>query len=62
MNFDGLLQRRLDALHREGRYGVFTDLKCRRGRFPVADHFAENGSRKITVWCSNDYLGMTNGR
>ena len=58
MNFEGLLQQRLDALRREGRYRVFADLKRRRGFFPVADHFAANGSREVTVWCSNDYLGM----
>ena len=58
MNFEGLFQQRLDTLHREGRYRVFADLKRRRGFFPVADHFAANGSREVTVWCSNDYLGM----
>jgi 5-aminolevulinate synthase len=58
MNFELLLQRRLEALHREGRYRVFADLKRRRGAFPVAEHFATNGSREVTVWCSNDYLGM----
>ena len=58
MNFAGLLQQRLEALHREGRYRIFADLKRRRGFFPVADHFAANGSREVTVWCSNDYLGM----
>jgi 5-aminolevulinate synthase len=58
VNFEGLLQLRLDTLHREGRYRVFADLKRRRGFFPVADHFAGNGSREVTVWCSNDYLGM----
>ena len=58
MNFERLLQQRLEALHREGRYRVFADLKRRRGFFPVADHFAANGSREVTVWCSNDYLGM----
>ena len=58
MNFEDLFQQRLEALHREGRYRVFADLKRRRGFFPVADHFAANGAREVTVWCSNDYLGM----
>jgi 5-aminolevulinate synthase len=58
MNFERLLQERLEGLHQEGRYRVFADLKRRRGFFPVADHFAANGPRAVTVWCSNDYLGM----
>jgi len=49
----------LDAVHREGRYRVFADLKRRRGSFPHAEHFPGQGSTQpITVWCSNDYLGM----
>ena len=58
MQFEGLIQQRLEALHREGRYRIFADLKRRRGSFPVADHFTANGSREVVVWCSNDYLGM----
>ena len=58
MNFECLLEQRLKSLHRECRYRVFADLKRRRGFFPVANHFAANGSREVTVWCSNDYLGM----
>ena len=57
-NFGGLLQQRLEVLHREGRYRIFADLKRRRGFFPVADYFAATGSREVTMWCSNDYLGM----
>jgi 5-aminolevulinate synthase len=58
MILEGLFQQRLETLHREGRYRTFADIKRRRGFFPVADHFAANGSREVTVWCSNDYLGM----
>ncbi len=58
MNFESLVQQRLESLHQEGRYRVFADLKRRRGFFPVADHLAADESREITVWCSNDYLGM----
>jgi 5-aminolevulinate synthase len=58
MNFEGLFQQRLEILHREGRYRVFADLKRRRGFFPAADHLAPDGAREVTVWCSNDYLGM----
>jgi 5-aminolevulinate synthase len=49
----------LDALRREGRYRVFTDIKRSCGAFPRAKHFTECGTSNITVWCSNDYLGMS---
>jgi 5-aminolevulinate synthase len=56
MNFDSFFKQRLDALHSEGRYRVFADLERRRGRFPRAlDHRV---GVEVTVWCSNDYLGM----
>ncbi|HEV2188149.1 MAG TPA: 5-aminolevulinate synthase [Stellaceae bacterium] len=56
MDFDTFFKERLDALHSEGRYRVFADLERRRGRFPRAyDHRL---GAEVTVWCSNDYLGM----
>ncbi len=48
----------LEAIHREGRYRVFADLKRRRGDFPAAEHFRVDTPHPIIVWCSNDYLGM----
>jgi 5-aminolevulinate synthase len=48
----------LQALRAEGRYRVFADIRRSRGQFPAASHFAAGGARPITVWCSNDYLGM----
>jgi 5-aminolevulinate synthase len=47
------------ALKDEGRYRVFADIRRDAGHFPAARHFRRDGdSRPITVWCSNDYLGM----
>ena len=46
------------ALKDEGRYRVFAQLRRDRGRFPSAQHFAQGEAHPITVWCSNDYLGM----
>src|SRR5919108_4129721 len=48
----------LAAIRHEGRYRVFADLKRARGAFPAAEYFTPEGKRNITVWCSNDYLGM----
>jgi 5-aminolevulinate synthase len=49
----------LQALKDEGRYRVFADIRRDRGRFPAARHYRDGDTgRPITVWCSNDYLGM----
>jgi 5-aminolevulinate synthase len=56
VDYEGFFRRRLDALHAEGRYRVFADLERRCGRFPRA--FDHRIGAEVTVWCSNDYLGM----
>src|SRR6185437_7829120 len=56
MDYEGYFKTRLDALKAEGRYRVFADLERRAGAFPRA--FDHRGGGDITVWCSNDYLGM----
>jgi 5-aminolevulinate synthase len=58
MDFDGFFQNALDGLREEGRYRVFADLARRKGEFPHATRYTENGEQSVTVWCSNDYLGM----
>ncbi|HLY05307.1 MAG TPA: 5-aminolevulinate synthase [Rhizomicrobium sp.] len=49
----------LADLRRENRYRVFADILRRSGAYPSADLHAHNQVRPITVWCSNDYLGMS---
>jgi 5-aminolevulinate synthase len=48
----------LAGLRREGRYRVFTDIVRARGDYPNADFYTQGARRPVTVWCSNDYLGM----
>jgi len=59
MNYQEKFGEALEALTLEGRYRVFADILRRRGEFPSAVHHTPEGTtRPITVWCSNDYLGM----
>jgi 5-aminolevulinate synthase len=56
MDYESFFQEQLDQLHAEGRYRYFANLERRRGFFPRAYDHRVHG--EVTVWCSNDYLGM----
>ena len=58
MDYGRAFAKALQALRDEGRYRVFADIRRDRGQFPAARRFISGGSQPITVWCSNDYLGM----
>jgi 5-aminolevulinate synthase len=58
MDYEGYFRSELDRLREEGRYRVFADLERDRGRYPHATWRDGDAERKVTVWCSNDYLGM----
>ncbi len=58
MNYDTFFRKQIDGLRREGNYRVFAELERHAGQFPKATHYKERGEAPVTVWCSNDYLGM----
>ncbi len=58
MDFDSLFKSQLDALRADGNYRVFADLERQCGAFPKAARHKDGEVESVTVWCSNDYLGM----
>ena len=58
MDYERFFSDRLARLRSDGRYRVFADLERHAGDFPTASHHAGGKLEDVTVWCSNDYLGM----
>jgi 5-aminolevulinate synthase len=60
MDFEQFFRDRLGDLKAEGRYRVFADLERQAGRYPRAlwRERPDGPPREITIWCSNDYLGI----
>ena len=58
MDYDKWFEDQLDQLKSEGNYRVFADLERYKGNFPTARSHKDGKQSDVTVWCSNDYLGM----
>jgi 5-aminolevulinate synthase len=58
MDFECFFEQQLEALHADGRYRIFADLERHAGEFPKATRHFNGTTQEVTVWCSNDYLGM----
>jgi 5-aminolevulinate synthase len=59
MDYESHFRDALDGLKERGNYRVFAELQRRRGDYPHATRYLPDGSTQdVTVWCSNDYLGM----
>ncbi|MBI1238604.1 MAG: 5-aminolevulinate synthase [Alphaproteobacteria bacterium] len=58
MDYESFFEQQLALLRDEGRYRVFADLERKAGAFPAATRYVGETAHPVTVWCSNDYLGM----
>jgi len=57
MNYNQTFSQSIAEVKNEGRYRIFTDLDFTNSAPPVG--YSKRFGREITVWCSNDYLGMS---
>lgn len=55
-DYHSFFRSELEALKKEGNYRHFAELERQKGNFPNAH--CHDLSKDITIWCSNDYLGM----
>ena len=62
VNYNNFFNDNLKLLKEEGRYRTFADLEKIAGNFPKALNYNDNNVKEVTVWCSNDYLGMSQNK
>ncbi len=58
MDYERYFAEAVSGLKTEGRYRVFADLERRAGAFPQTKRHVSDRVEQVTMWCSNDYLGM----
>jgi 5-aminolevulinate synthase len=58
-DFETVFETATLRLKEERRYRTFVDLERIAGRLPSAVWHSKDGPREVTIWCSNDYLGMS---
>ena len=51
-------EEKLGKVRSEGRYRFFAELARKAGSYPEANVHESGSVRPVTIWCSNDYLGM----
>ncbi len=62
MNYSDIFKSSLNKLKIEGRYRHFNEIERKVGIHPNAFWISDSKKNDIIVWCSNDYLGMSQNK
>uniref|UniRef100_A0A3B4XFZ7 5-aminolevulinate synthase n=2 Tax=Seriola lalandi dorsalis TaxID=1841481 RepID=A0A3B4XFZ7_SERLL len=59
--YEKFFEKRIESKKTDHTYRVFKTVNRRASSFPMADDYSESfhAKRNVSVWCSNDYLGMS---
>nr|XP_057910835.1 5-aminolevulinate synthase, nonspecific, mitochondrial [Doryrhamphus excisus]XP_057910836.1 5-aminolevulinate synthase, nonspecific, mitochondrial [Doryrhamphus excisus] len=59
--YDGFFEKKIEEKRSDHTYRVFKTVNRLASEFPMADDFTASleEKREVSVWCSNDYLGMS---
>ncbi|MDB9771974.1 5-aminolevulinate synthase [Alphaproteobacteria bacterium] len=59
LDYSKKFQQSINKLKSEGRYRFFNEIERKYGSHPIASWNHNSSQSDIIVWCSNDYLGMS---
>ncbi|XP_065605330.1 5-aminolevulinate synthase, non-specific, mitochondrial isoform X2 [Cyrtonyx montezumae] len=59
--YDQFFERKIDEKKKDHTYRVFKTVNRKAQIFPMADDYSDSliTKKEVSVWCSNDYLGMS---
>lgn len=59
--YDQFFEKKIQSKKTDHTYRVFKTVNRRASSLPMADDYSEylHAKRDVSVWCSNDYLGMS---
>ncbi|OON22684.1 5-aminolevulinate synthase [Opisthorchis viverrini] len=58
-DYSGFCQSEIERKKKDATYRVFRRVLRDANEFPLADDFSTGARRRVAIWCSNDYLGMS---
>lgn len=64
LNYNQLFEAKIQAKRNDNTYRMFRVMARSADKFPRAKHYPDptvsmEMGRDVTVWCSNDYMGMS---
>ena len=59
MKYSNFFKKELQKLRQEGLYRNFREIDRPIKKFPKAEELKDDNERDVEVWCSNDYLNMS---